>query len=134
MLNLTRRHDWPEALAGFIEARRRMPFHWGSNDCALFAADGVLEITGVDLAAEWRGYKTERGALNRIRKAGGMRGFAAELPMRHPGLARRGDIVLVELAGRDTFGIVGAPGIWCGPGAEGLLFRPVSEASIAFAI
>ena len=58
-----RRADWPERLAEFIEARRLEPFAWGKNDCALFAADAVNLLIGVDYAESLRGYTTERGAL-----------------------------------------------------------------------
>lgn len=131
VLTLTRAPNWPERLAEFIDSRRFTPFKWGENDCALFAADAVLAMTGTDLAKSLRGYKTERGALSRIRKAGGMSGFAKDLPQRAPGFASRGDIVLAIAEGRDTFGIVGGNGHWCAPGAQGLLFRPMSEVAIA---
>lgn len=126
--------DWPEQLAAFIEARRTLPFAWGSNDCALFAADAINALTGVDHAATLRGYKTERGAASRIKKAGGMRAFAAALTEKHPGLAQRGDVVLVINEGRETFGVVCDGGNWCAPGVSGLVFRPVSEAVAAFEV
>lgn len=124
---LTRARDWPERLAAFIDSRRHAPFAWGANDCALFAADGVLAMTGTDLAKTLRGYKTERGALSRMRKAGGIRGFARDLPQRAPGFASRGDIVLAIVEARETFGLVSGNGHWCAPGATQLLFRPLSE-------
>src|SRR5690554_354752 len=101
---MERYNDWPERLAAFVETRRARVFSWGSQDCALFAADAVLEMTGVDPAKGLRGYKSARGAANRIKKAGGMRALASNLPQKHPGLAQRGDVVLVELDGRETFG------------------------------
>ncbi len=133
-LKLTRRHDWPERLIAFIESRRFTSFAWGSNDCALFSADAVLEMTGADFAADLRGYKTQRGALSRIKKAGGMQAFASNLEQKKTGFAGRGDIVLVVLNGRDTFGVVSGSGHWCAPGAQGLLFRPMSEVTLAFGI
>ena len=93
-----RRADWPERLAEFIEARRLEPFAWGKNDCALFAADAVNLLIGVDYAESLRGYTTERGALGKIKRAGGLRAFAAALPEKPPGLAQRGDVVLVTEA------------------------------------
>lgn len=131
---MTRFNDWPERLAAFIEARRARAFSWGSQDCALFAADAVLEMTGVDLADGLRGYTSASGAAKRIKKAGGMRALAGELPEKHPGLAQRGDVVLVELEGRETFGIVAGNGYWCGPGVDGLVFRPMSEVETVFEV
>ncbi len=131
---IIRHNDWPEKLATFIETRRERVFSWGSNDCALFAADAVLEMTGVDLATNLRGYRSARGAASRIAKAGGMRGFVVQLPVKHPGLAQRGDLVLVELSGRDTFGVVVGNGYWCAPGVDGLVFRPMSEVQTVFEV
>ncbi|WP_321289229.1 DUF6950 family protein [Alcaligenes phenolicus] len=131
---MKRRPDWPEKLATFIETRRERVFSWGEQDCALLAADAVLEMTGVDLASGLRGYKSARDAAARIEKAGGMRGFVASLPQKHPGLAQRGDLVLVDLEGRETFGVVVGNGYWCGPGQDGLVFRPMSEVETVFEV
>ncbi|MCQ9615946.1 hypothetical protein L1889_03865 [Paenalcaligenes niemegkensis] len=131
---MERYDDWPEKLAAFIETRRERVFSWGSQDCALFAADAVIEMTGVDLAKELRGYRSARGAANRIKKAGGMRSFASSLSEKHPGLAQRGDVVLVDIDGRETFGVVLGNGFWCGPGIEGLVFRPMNEVEIVFGV
>lgn len=60
---MTRVEDWPERLAAFIEQRRKMPFAWGSNDCALFAADAVCAITGVDLGEPFRGRYDDEASL-----------------------------------------------------------------------
>ena len=64
---IKRRPDWPEKLAAFIETRRERVFSWGEQDCALLAADAVLEMTGVDLASGLRGYKSARGAAARMK-------------------------------------------------------------------
>lgn len=131
---LVRRHDAYERLAAFIESRRHMPFAWGTNDCAIFAADGWLAMTDVDLAASLRGYTTEREALVRIQEAGGMRGFTSALIEKKPGFSSRGDVTLAELEGRETFGLDAGNGHWCAPGAESLLFRPMSEVIAVFGI
>lgn len=133
-VSLKRRPDWPERFIAFVESRRHTPFAWGSNDCALFAADGIEAMTGVDLAKEWRGYKSERGALSRIKKAGGMRAFASGLSEKHVGLVQRGDVVLALIEGRETFGLALGNGFYCAPGPEGLAFRPMSEAIAVFAV
>lgn len=132
---MNRHNDWPERLAAFIDARRERAFSWGEQDCVLFAADAVLEITGVDLAEGHRKYSTAKGAAAQVKKAGGMRQLAASrLPEKHPGLAQRGDVVLVEIDGRDTFGVVAGNGYWCAPGVEGVVFRPMSEVLIVFEV
>ncbi len=129
---MNRCNDWPERLFEFIETRRFMPFEWGVNDCALFSADAVLEITGVDLASDLRKYTTEAGAARLIRKAGGMVGFTRPLREKDTGLAMLGVIVLAEIEGRETFGIALRDGKWCAPGALGLVFRPLSDALKVF--
>lgn len=131
---MNRRHDWPEQLAQFIDERRHAPFAWGTNDCALFAADAIERMTGVDLAKHLRGYKTERGALGKIRKVGGLRNFAQDLTDKHPGMAQRGDVVLANMEGRETFGVVVGGGVYAAPGPDGLVFRPMSEAVAAFGV
>lgn len=127
-MTLQRRPSWPEDLSEFIEGRRERSFLWGGQDCALFAADAVLAMTGIDFAKPWRGYKTERAALSLIKKVGGLRNFAPDLAEKPVGLAQRGDVVIVDIDGRETFGIVVGNGCWCGPGADGLVFRPMNEA------
>lgn len=131
---LVRRPDWPERLVEFIEGRRVRPFCWGVNDCCLFAADGVLDMTDVDLAEGLRGYTTARQASARVRKAGGMEALASALTPKSSGFASRGDVVLVTLDERETFGLVCGNGHWCGPGAEGLVFRPMSEVVKVFGV
>lgn len=47
--------DWRPRLAAYMQRVARLPFRPGRNDCALFAAGAVEAMTGVDLAAGWRG-------------------------------------------------------------------------------
>lgn len=131
-MSLQRAHDWPEQLAAYIDERRQMPFAWGTNDCALFSADFVLRITGVDLAEGRRGYRTERIARRHVLKAGGMRGLADGLRERPLAFSQRGDIVLVDIEGRESFGLCIGSGTWAGPGAAGLVFRPMSDVITTF--
>lgn len=126
-------HDWPERLFEFIESRRYMPFAWGSNDCALFAADALQIRCGIDFAERFRGkYTSELGAAKFIRKAGGMAGFAYSLREKPQGLAQLGDVILANMEERETFGSVLRDGRWAAPGVAGLVFRPVSDAIKVF--
>lgn len=80
---LVRRPDWPERFYEALRARRRLPFRWGQTDCCLTAADLILAMTGVDLAAGLRGtYESAEEAQAVCRK------FVA----RHPEVARRLDV------------------------------------------
>ena len=109
---LRRWPDWPGRLAAFLGTRAHAPFSWGSSDCCLFACDAVLEMTGTDLAADFRGtYGCSRSALRVFHRAGGglgrngLRaiacGIAREegIPEIAVRLARPGDIVLLEAPG-----------------------------------
>lgn len=130
---MARFHDWPERLSKFIESRRNVPFKWGENDCALFAADCVLELTGIDHAEGMRGnYQCETYAAQLVRLAGGMRTFAQRLTEKHLGHVQRGDVVLAVINGRETYGIAVGNGQWCSPGVTGLVFRPMSDVIHAF--
>jgi hypothetical protein len=67
---LKRTHDWPEQLHRLIRARWDTPFQWGVNDCGTFAADVVLAMTGVDIAADVRlTYYDEDHARDALRSA-----------------------------------------------------------------
>jgi hypothetical protein len=104
-LTLRRVEDWPARLSRFIAERTHRPFAWGAQDCCLFAADGIALITGVDFAADLRGYSTALGAARRARVAGaapddpyGVQLWPQRmgLPEIQPSLAGRGDLVLVS--------------------------------------
>lgn len=43
------------SLDAFIARSRRRPWQWGVADCAMWAADWVLEATGIDPATRYRG-------------------------------------------------------------------------------
>ena len=79
-----------------IEERRRVPFT-EENNCALFMADCVAAMTGVDLAADYRGkFKSLAEAIILLRKAGYadlcefLTQHLDEIP---PALARAGDVM-----------------------------------------
>lgn len=117
-MTLQRKPHWEtRAFHDFLLARAATPFAWGSNDCALFAADAVLAITGQDIAAEFRGrYADEDGALAAIREIAGGATVedAAEWCARNCGmrewisplLAQRGDLVCVDNGGTVIAGVV----------------------------
>jgi len=86
-----------EALTAYLADRQTMPFAWGSNDCVTFAAGAVQALTGrdpLDGVAKW---KTERSALARLNRLGGLEaavsGILATVPC---ACAHRGDIGLIQ--------------------------------------
>ncbi|WP_160119625.1 DUF6950 family protein [Rhodovarius lipocyclicus] len=137
---LARSQDWPERLAAFIDARRYTPFAWGTNDCAMLAADAVLELTGMDPAAQYRGaYATEDQADGMISAAGGLEALsdslaaAAGLGSCMPAFAQRGDLVLVEHGNIRALGVVTGDAVAV-PGPDGLAFLPVRAAVRAWSV
>ena len=115
--------NWPSKLAAAVAEAEQVPFKWGTNDCAAFAARCEIAITGETKFADLLGgYKTERGAVGRLRRAG----FdciedivAARLPEVHPNFAQRGDVVLVGAAIAIVIGDVAVL-----PGDDGLVRYP----------
>lgn len=123
--------DWPQRLDDFLRAAQGRLFTWGEHDCALFAADAVLAITGEDHAAAFRGrYSTARGALRAL-KVYGQGTLEATVAARlgpvviNPRGLQRGDIAafgdsgefgcglgVVDLSGRHFVALspVGGPG------------------------
>jgi hypothetical protein len=97
---LTRRPDWPERLAATIERARPIPFEWGVHDCALFAADCVYAVTGVDVLGTWRGrWSTACTARALQARHGGL--LLAVSKVMGPALpainmAKRGDLLLID--------------------------------------
>ena len=104
----TRRDNWPNLLAQFIEQRREQPFAWAVNDCCIFAADWVETCTGVDYAQTWRGrYSSGLGAVRFLDEAGGVEALVDALGLQRvtPQQAGRGDIVAQEAGRGITLGI-----------------------------
>jgi hypothetical protein len=96
-----RRDDWPQRLAAAFAAARGRVFAEGEHDCCLHAADCIEAVTGVDLAARWRGaYATQADGMALT----GVRSLAA-LPRKlgleavAPALAHRGDVALARVGG-----------------------------------
>lgn len=111
ILRLKRFEDWPLRLSRFITESRPKRFAWGTHDCLLFAADTIVALTGHDFGAGIRGqYGNEDEAMQIVARFGAgvddvVRAFLGE-PLEYPLKARRGDVVVAEIKGRRTGGIV----------------------------
>jgi hypothetical protein len=139
-MTLTRTDHWAtRALHDFLIARARAPFVWGEHDCALFAADAVQAMTGVDIAADFRGkYSSEAEAFALIKELTGGETVAdaaawcaakhGMLEWKHPLMAQRGDLVVLEESGRLIAGIVSLNGrqLLCA-GESGLHRLPITD-------
>ena len=95
-----RRVDWELQLHDYLNRCSSCAFAWGEHDCALFAAGGVLAMTGVDPAATFRGrYRTAIGSVRALRRYGTGTLEAtidALLPRKPIGFAISGDVVMVD--------------------------------------
>lgn len=61
---MNRYSDWHGRLDRFLIANRMTPFEWGAWDCSLWVASAIEAMTGVDIAADFRGkYSTAAGAI-----------------------------------------------------------------------
>lgn len=125
---------WEAELARQIERARDVPFRWGLHDCATWAFDVRLALTGQDAAVAWRGlYSTERGAARMLRRLGHdtLAGLCRAIlgdPIQ-PLCAQRGDIVLADGA----IGVcVGGAGVFVA--REGFTSRPMGAAAMAWKV
>lgn len=104
MVKLARLDDWRARLAAEMDRQRRTPFKWGTQDCAIgFAAGIVQALTGVDMARGYRSqYRGPKGALRILKEAGAdsLSTFVAGLlPEVHPAFANVGDIGIIASDG-----------------------------------
>lgn len=113
------KHWATRAYHQFLVNARSLPFAWGSHDCALFSANGIEAMTGVDIASEFRGiYTDETSAKVAIEKVTNVANGTVEdaaaycakkhglVELTHPLQAQRGDLVVLEDSGRVIAGLV----------------------------
>jgi len=159
---MKRFENWPELLAAFLEQHKATPFEWGRFDCALFAADAIHIMTGVDLAEDFRlQYDSALGATRQMQKF--LKHFyvqpsilmdedterllekvAAPICFEHGmqeipvALAARGDLVFLAVEETHALGIVGLDGMTArfvgGPDVPGLLAIPLSACKRAWRV
>lgn len=119
---MTRKQDWQKHLHEFVDSRRKAPFVWGANDCALFVCDGIKAMTDVDIAVDFRDkYATQLGALKTIKEVTGgenvedVANFVTVkfgmADARSPLFAQRGDAVLFDGAEGPALGLVYLDGV-----------------------
>ena len=101
MTEITRLPDWRARLEAYLDSIEGRPFAWGDLDCALFAADCVLAMTGVDFANDFRGKYTDYASGLAALKAAGFKSYAGIvsncLPQAQPDEVGIGDIAVVDI-------------------------------------
>jgi len=128
--------NWQSILAGKIEEHRHRPFRWGEHDCALFAADVVRAVTGVDHASRFRGlYDSPSQARRILERYGGLRALVSSILGReiNTRFAQRGDVVLIKNKDRELLGVCLGARCAC-PGDEGLVFFKMKDVLAAWRV
>lgn len=141
---------WQELLHNYFVRRHNEPFKWGSMDCCLFACDAVRELTGIDLAHDFRGRYDS--ALTAVREMKRFTGDAtaqddlveavavkvtAQFGLREVPLlmAQRGDVVLLQSPNGKSLGILGLGGTRVhASGPDGVISVPLKECLRAWLI
>lgn len=139
-----RRSDWQSRLAQHLQRASLRSFEWGVQDCALFACDGLLAMTDVDPAEDFRGeYHDMVGAYRALQRfaGGGLLETAEKICARHKwpvitlGFVGRGDVVLFKQDGQDTLGLVDMTGRKVvAAGEKGLTYYPLTVVERAWKV
>lgn len=130
--------DWRAKLQVFIAASLDRPFAFGTHDCALFAADAMREMTGLDLGEKYRGrYKTLAEGVRLMRKDGfddHVDYFRAHLPSVPVAFAMPGDLAAFDGDEGKALGVVQGAMVYVlrPDGVVGLM--PVTDAVEAFTV
>ena len=133
---MKKHYDWQIRFEAFVRERRSMPFAWGTNDCAIFASDCVLALTGTDPApASLRKHKTAKQGTRVVHRHGGLGVIATRAlgDSKPVAFAQVGDVVLVMIGKREALGICnGQTAI--GPSAAGIVAVPMDLATACWRI
>jgi cell wall-associated NlpC family hydrolase len=149
LMALKRLDHWELQLQEYIDSKKGVAFSYDpatGTDCATFTADAILAMTGIDIAADFRGkYTTQTGALKAIKEV--TRGSTVEdvahwvadkfdiALLDNILFAQRGDLVLFEGAKGPALGIVyldGRNAVFVGD--KGLSKLPVRKVKTAWRI
>jgi len=131
--------NWYTNLVNLIDERRTTPFEPGYHDCGLWASDCVKAMTGVDLAAQFRGqYTTIEEGLALLQAAGyadQVEFAAAEFRECGPTYVQSGDIAAISTPiGWATGVVMGHIVYVVTPGDGGLGILSISRVERAFQI
>ncbi|MDB5658307.1 MAG: hypothetical protein JWS10_922 [Cypionkella sp.] len=129
--------DWKLRLIDYVGVCANLPFEYGQHDCALFAAGAVDAMTGIDLAADWRGqYSTLKSGLRAIKRAGYADHLAfasAHFEAIAIAFAAPGDLAVIDGPEGAVLGVVQGEGIYV-LALSGLGTLPLTYARSAFRV
>lgn len=103
--------NWDVRLLSVIDAWRSRAYACGPDDCCAFAGDVIQAVTGLQPYADFVGYTTQAGAVQKLRERGygSLRAALRDLcgaPVPR-GLARRGDLGWLPVGGKlGSLGVV----------------------------
>jgi hypothetical protein len=127
--------DWKARLWQYLQTCAAAPLEPGSHDCALFVAGAVCAMTGVDLAAPYRGrYDTFKTGFKLLTADGwpdAQAFLSAHFSPIHPALAHEGDIVVLRGGRRLALGLLQGEVIYVLQDRN-LALRPRSAARSAY--
>lgn len=129
--------DWKTHLIAYLADAAHKAYRPGVHDCALFSAGAVLAMTGVDLAAGWRGrYTTLTRGLRVLRRAGYVDHIdlaARHFEKLHPAFAHLGDLAVIPSSEGPILGVMQGEGVYC-LGLKQLRIEPRERAVRAFKV
>lgn len=130
--------NWPERLNDFLSKPHK--FNWATCNCALFAFSAAEEITGKDFVAHYKGPKTKKAIIAKMRRicGGGVEDVMNKEigdPLPSVLSAKRGDIISFDFGiGGPALGVCnGSSGIFISEN-DGLISVPISECRFAWSI
>lgn len=117
-------------LPDYIASHLVTPFAWGANDCMTFALGWVEISTGKRHLPDEVLWQDEWRAARLIKEHGGLvAALDAHFVRIHPNYAKAGDLAIAD----GVVSIVSGAHL-VAPGAEGLVFRPRTEADHAWTV
>lgn len=124
---MQRHEDWPERLTAYIGSawKNPQPHQFGVMDCCLYAAGAVEALSGVDIAADWRGtyddLESAQVLVSEIGDGRGIEGMLEALAAEHGwcevevNFIQRGDVLFIPAENIPLIGdFDGMPAIWSG--------------------
>lgn len=106
------------AVCRVITSDKFREHRWGHSDCAIFIADCIKEISGVDIASDVRGsYSSKKEAIAKLRATGGVDARLDSSLSAVVDQLADGDIVKINRVG---YGVFMAGKVWTVDEKEGI--------------